>query len=136
MSKLARAFGYFSLGLGISLLIGYWLKQEELRNRKLITREPEKPSGDEDSPVVLSQKTLNAAKKTPPPIPAEAADDLTQLRGVGPRTAEALQAIGITSYRQIASASAENLLSRLQDVRGITAQKIESWIEQAAELAS
>jgi predicted flap endonuclease-1-like 5' DNA nuclease len=127
MSKFACAFGYFSLGLAISLIIGYWLKQEELRSRRLASQSRE--GRDEvDDHIVLSTKTLDAADELP--------DDLTRIRGIGPKIAEALAAIGITHYRQLASAQVDDLLVRLQEVRGINADKIADWIKQAAELIS
>jgi predicted flap endonuclease-1-like 5' DNA nuclease len=127
MSKFVRAFGYFSLGLGISLIIGYWLKQEELRSRRLASQPPA-GRNEIDDHIVLSNKTLDAAD--------DLSDDLTRIRGIGPKIAEALAAIGITRYRQLALAQADDLLERLQEVRGINSDKVTDWIKQAAELIS
>jgi len=126
MSRYIRAFGFFSLGLGISLVIGYWLKQEELRSRQLGRRMAAGNLHEADEPlIVLSQKTL----ATPP-------DDLTRIHGIGEKTAAVLSAAGIRTYAALAAASAAELLPKLEGVRGVNAQKVSAWIEQAKEYSA
>jgi predicted flap endonuclease-1-like 5' DNA nuclease len=139
MSRFARTFGFFSLGLGITLLIGYWMRQEELRNRRLIT--PTTPAKPQDADtIVLSKKTLDAASPAPSPVTTKAtkpADDLTLIKGIGAKTAEILQEAGISTYAALSSTSADDLLEKLQGkVRGLTTEKLSAWIQQAAELKS
>lgn len=66
----------------------------------------------------------------------KAGDDLTQLKGVGPKLADALQALGFLRFEQIAGLSApeiERLDPQLGAFRGrITRDRI---VEQAAYLA-
>ena len=63
-------------------------------------------------------------------------DDLTVLDGVGPKTAEALNKAGITTYAQMAAASPKELLDKLAGVRGVTSEKLSAWIKQARKLNS
>ncbi len=71
-----------------------------------------------------------AAKAAPKAAPAaDAADDLTQLTGVGPAAAKKLNDAGLTSFAQIAALSAD-------DIAAIDAIKVKpEWVEQAKELA-
>ncbi|MEL0435434.1 50S ribosomal protein L21 [Phycobacter sp. K97] len=71
-----------------------------------------------------------AAKAAPKAAPAAgAADDLTQLTGVGPAAAKKLNEAGITSFAQIAALSAD-------DIAAIDAVKVKpEWVEQAKDLA-
>ncbi len=45
-------------------------------------------------------------------------DDLSQLNGVGPKLAEALDAIGIYNYEQLSESSVDILLERLRETGG------------------
>jgi large subunit ribosomal protein L21 len=69
-------------------------------------------------------KKVAAAKPS-----ATAADDLTQLTGVGPAATKKLVEAGLTSFAQVAALSAD-------DIAAIDAIKVKpEWVEQAAELA-
>jgi len=57
-------------------------------------------------------------------------DDLTEIRGIGPKTCEALQAAGIVTFAQLAQTD----LNHLQDIlkkAGLRVAVSESWLEQA-----
>ena len=71
-----------------------------------------------------------AAKAAPKAAPAAAAaDDLTQLTGVGPAAAKKLNEAGLTSFAQIAALSAD-------DIAASDAVKVKpEWVEQAKDLA-
>ncbi|HSF96865.1 MAG TPA: NADH-quinone oxidoreductase subunit NuoE [Thermohalobaculum sp.] len=83
-----------------------------------------------------------AAKKAKPAPKAEAAakpkakaDDLTKIKGIGPKMAETLNAMGVTSYAQIAAwseAEAAEIDGKAK-ARGRIAR--DGWIEQARALA-
>ena len=61
-------------------------------------------------------------------------DDLTVIRGIGLASQNRLNAAGIRSYAQLASASAEDVRKMLGKFgRGA---RIEKWIAQAQELAA
>ena len=76
---------------------------------------------------------LTAKLKAQKPV---VADDLTRIRGIGPKFAKKLGALGITSFRQIA-AWTEADIDRFADELGTRAKRIKSagWRESAAELA-
>ncbi len=71
------------------------------------------------------------AAAQPPPAPTEAAaDDLTEITGIGPTLAERLHALGITSFASLAAADAAALAA---DLTGAGQGQIEGWIDQAKE---
>lgn len=78
------------------------------------------------------------AAPEPEPAPAApAADDLTRMKGVGPRLAERLGSVGITSFAQLAALTPEEadaLDARLGDFQGRIHR--DRWIEQASFLAN
>ena len=60
-------------------------------------------------------------------------DDLTAVRGIGTATQDRLYRAGIRSFSQLAEAPPEKIQTSLgKTARGA---KVESWIEQAADLA-
>lgn len=93
------------------------------------------------SPASLAS---DIAEPVPEPAPAPepvaaaapAADDLTRMKGVGPRLGEKLNSVGITSFAQLAALTpeeAEALDARLGDFQGRIHR--DRWIEQASFLA-
>lgn len=118
--------------------------------------EPEPPVAQQPAPMVAEQGEVSnekppaptatddvvasaAAEEEVPPAetpaqPPEAAtgDDLTRLSGIGPKLAEAMAAVGITQYSQLAAMSLAELNERLAG-SGIRYSKAtaETWAEQA-----
>ncbi|MBB3033925.1 hypothetical protein [Alteriqipengyuania lutimaris] len=78
-----------------------------------------------------------AAQTPPAASDTGAADDLTRLKGVGPKLATQLNALGVTSFGQIASWS-EADIDRIDDQLGRFKGRIrrDNWIEQARLLES
>ncbi|NCP19885.1 MAG: hypothetical protein GW855_12085 [Erythrobacter sp.] len=72
-----------------------------------------------------------------PKAPAGGADDLTRLKGVGPKLAAQLESLGVTSFAQIAAWS-ESDIDRIDDQLGRFKGRIrrDDWVEQAKLLAS
>jgi hypothetical protein len=58
------------------------------------------------------------------------ADDLTSLEGIGPKVSKVLNAAGIYSFTDLASAKADNVQQVLNDA-GLQMMNPEGWIEQA-----
>lgn len=95
------------------------------------------------SPASLAADVAEPAHPEPEPEPAPApaptaakADDLTRMKGVGPRLAERLASVGITSFAQLAALSPEEadaLDAKLGDFQGRIHR--DRWIEQASFLA-
>ena len=75
------------------------------------------------------------AKPAPPSHPEK--DDLTLIKGVGPKLAERLNRLGITRYRQIAILRDQDL-DKVNDAIGMVKGRIHhlEWRQQAKELAS
>ncbi|MDP5277727.1 hypothetical protein Q9Q95_02220 [Sphingomonas sp. DG1-23] len=85
------------------------------------------------APLDASPATLAASDPAPS---ASGADDLTRMKGVGPKLAERLNALGVTSFAQLAAfgpAEAEALDAQLGSFQGRIHR--DRWIEQAGFLA-
>lgn len=82
-----------------------------------------------------------APAPTPPPVaapaPAASADDLTRIKGLGPKIAALLNELGVTSYAQIAGWSAEDAAA-IDAQLGRFSGRIsrDQWIAQAQLLAA
>jgi len=63
-------------------------------------------------------------------------DDLSQLKGVGPKLAEALNAIGIYNYEQLSKPSVDILLERLRETGGRFSRPAISVIMERAKQAA
>ncbi len=83
-----------------------------------------------------------AAAIVPPPVMAEApppsdeGDDLTRIKGLGPKISTALRALGVTRYAEIAAWTEEDV-ARIDAQLGAFAGRAtrDNWIEQAKLLA-
>jgi len=58
------------------------------------------------------------------------ADDLTKIEGIGPKVAKTLKEAGITTFEELANASAGDLQKKL-DAAGLQMMSPEGWIDQA-----
>ena len=86
--------------------------------------------------AVAAQDTVEAATPAPAATDSEA-DDLSQLKGVGPKLVALLHGMGITRFAQIAAWTEEDVASidaRLGSFKGRI--KRDNWVEQAKFLAS
>ena len=70
------------------------------------------------------------------PEEAAAGDELTTLKGVGPKYATILHEAGITTFAQLAETSVEELQKVITDAGSTTAGNEETWPEQARLLAA
>ncbi len=81
----------------------------------------EAPKKVEEKPAAVEAKATTKA------------DDLTALTGVGPKKADALNAIGVTSLTQIASWSADEITKYAAEASA-KEEVVAAWVEQAKEL--
>lgn len=91
---------------------------------------------DAAAPLDAAPAALAASEPGPAMPVADDEDDLTRMKGVGPRLADRLNAVGITRFAQLAAltpAEAEALDARLGDFQGRIHR--DRWIEQAGFLA-
>ncbi|MCA1335329.1 helix-hairpin-helix domain-containing protein [Pseudooceanicola marinus] len=90
------------------------------------------PVAKRAEPAPKEAKAAPAAAK-----PAAAPDDLQQLKGVGPKLAEALAAAGITRFDQIAAWTEADLAWVDENVKGARGRASrDGWIAQAQELSA
>ncbi len=100
---------------------------------------PSEPAGEADIPAV---ETTPAPAPAPDPAPAPApsagaADDLTQIKGLGPKLAALLNTLGVTTFAQIArwdDADIDRVDAQLDRFKGRIRR--DSWVEQAKLLAA
>jgi predicted flap endonuclease-1-like 5' DNA nuclease len=104
---------------------------------------PEPPLADEPLPAVAATQaapaSLAADLAMPPALPPQESttDDLTRMKGVGPKLAQRLGELGITRFDQIAALSpseADALDAQLGAFKGRLQR--DRWIEQAGYLAA
>ena len=108
------------------------------------------PSVAEDAPTPASPATAASAPapapvaahvepapvETAPTAGAETGDDLTKIKGLGPKIAQILETLGITRYAQIAAwtdADIDRIDAQLGKFQGRIRR--DSWVEQASMLA-
>ena len=68
---------------------------------------------------------------TPPETPAAPTMDLTEVKGIGEKRAAQLKTLGINSVNELATASAEDIATKLK----ISPKIVEKWITGAKELS-
>jgi 2-oxoglutarate dehydrogenase E2 component (dihydrolipoamide succinyltransferase) len=89
------------------------------------------------APVAAPVAAVTPPAPAPAPAPASAAaDDLSRIKGVGPKLVALLGELGVTSYAQIAAWN-EADVARIDDQLGRFAGRItrDQWIEQAKLLS-
>lgn len=98
---------------------------------------PASLASDIAEPTPAPEPAPEPVAAAPEPTPAApAADDLTRMKGVGPRLGEKLNSVGITSFAQLAALTPEEasaLDAKLGDFQGRIHR--DRWIEQASFLA-
>jgi len=67
-----------------------------------------------------------------------AADDLTRIRGISPKTANRLYEAGILTFAKLGAMSPNEIVARIGALSGVSAESIakRDWVGQAQELAS
>jgi hypothetical protein len=107
--QLSRNIALLLLSFAVSVLIGWWLIEEEQR---------------------LRQRSEGTQHEEMQP---DAADDLTLIDGIGERYARALNELGITSFAQLARQDPAELSQRMNS--RVSAERIrnQDWIGQARQ---
>lgn len=99
-------------------------------------KQGEKPvSGGAKTPV-SGGENLSSAGSKPVPSKTATADDLSRIKGLGPKAVEALKAEGVTQFAQIAAWKKDdiNRFDAALNARGRIAR--EDWVGQAKTLAA
>jgi len=149
---------FLVLALLIGLFVAWWVFVASRRTRVEIAR-------DDEAPAKRNQALINAPPaaafgEVPPPAPEgmagmaeavqvsadlvplvprapEGGDDLTRIKGLGPKLAEQLHALGVTSFAQIAAwdeAEIDRIDARLGRFQGRI--RCDDWPAQARLLAA
>jgi predicted flap endonuclease-1-like 5' DNA nuclease len=145
---------FLVLALLVGLIVAWWLFVAQRRTKVEIasTDENEGPARRNQAlidaapasatPVVppptpeglsgVGEAVAAAASVSPPPSDAKPADDLTRIKGVGPKLVEQLRTLGVTRFDQIAAWD-DAEIDRIDAQLGRFAGRIrrDSWIEQA-----
>ncbi len=91
-------------------------------------------SGDDDNkPKATTPSKSNAKKEVK--ANEERRDDLSQLKGVGPKLADALDEIGIYNYAQLSDSSVDVLLEQLRETGGRFTRSVISSVVTGAKQA-
>lgn len=146
MGKFIKNTIVYSVAAVVSVVVGWWLSQREKEAAKVKTTHsstrmpsPATPQAEETKIVLPPEAFENLdvsngkqSTKSVEPKPKSEVDDLTTIKGIGPKTAEALANIDITSFASLASADAQDIKNRLEGT-ALSLKKIEGWIQVAKE---
>lgn len=130
-------WGWMALVAGVGWIAKYRITVErkgeidfdELMNN-LPTEDIVVEEDEDDAPAPKAAATPASAESTP-----AGPDDLTAVKGIGPKIAAALNAAGITTYRQLAAAGADQVQAAIEAAGVRAPTNIDAWIAQAQELA-
>jgi predicted flap endonuclease-1-like 5' DNA nuclease len=134
MYKTVRNLTVFSLGLGVSAIVGWLLLKESKRDQEAasvtVRSQSRTVEPDEIPQIVLPMEPI-------PETDAGQQDDFTTINGIGPRFAEALHAIGISRFAELAEQDPDDLANRLAAHATVRASRIRDndWIGQERSLA-
>lgn len=141
MYKAVRNSIVLGAGLAASAVVG-WLLLKESKRSKLAARFLVRSRVHEVGPEPLPEIKLPLDTVEAEPVPAAdatvPADDLTRIKDIGPRFAQALRDAGIVTFAQLAAMTPEALAERLAPFVTVRPQRIRNndWIGQARQLAS
>lgn len=140
------------LGLA-TLALGLWLVSRSVRKARVIADDSSAPLARDvlaegAAPAPRNQALIDAAPAAvkpepaaalaPAPAPAPAAaDDLSRIKGIGPKLVALLGELGVTSFAQIAAWNDEDI-TRVDAQLGRFAGRItrDQWVEQARLLSA
>jgi len=135
MYKTVRNLTVFGIGISASALVGWLLLRETKRSKKTpdTVIKSQRISDSEEVPEIVLPREALDSEDTPAQTTTQ--DDLTEIKGIGARFAEALQAAGINSFEQLAEQTPERLAELLSNHVTIQPDRIRKndWIGQAAQ---
>ncbi len=138
MYKTVKHLTIFGIGLGASAVVG-WLFLREKRSGRSITGEVRNvdESNSSQTPIPEIVLPLDAIDDKEPAPPDRTPDDLTRIKDIGPRFAEALRRAGISTFSELAQETPESLAERMSPYVSVRPQRIrdKDWIGQANALS-
>jgi predicted flap endonuclease-1-like 5' DNA nuclease len=103
------------------------------------------PRTEERRPEKANEGTPGASEQGASRVPDEAVeqqvptaeevvlDDLTVIKGIGPAVQEKLRSLGITTFRDLATANPDDLAKHLKGSQPVSKARVHSWIKAARE---
>ena len=108
------------LGIAAALLVRWWLENQQ-------SSVPLKPRRSAPPPT-----KGDAVSSSPPEKPVAPDDDLTRIRGIGPKYAAVLNAAGVRRFDQLAAMSEAELMALFASTG--RRPDVSTWAAQAARL--
>ena len=138
MPELIMAYWPFLLiAFAIGLAVSWYVLVANRRAKVVIERRDVLDDGA--APAERNQALINATRDRAEPVladvhnaPAAGSDDLTRIKGLGPKIAAVLHAQGVTTFEQIATWDQAEI-ERIDALLGRFAGRIgrDCWVEQA-----
>lgn len=141
---------YLVLALTVALLVSWWLFMANRKTSVALTRDEGSIGAARRNQALIDAPAASVPPATPeglagigeaidasvPPVPA-GSDDLTRIKGVGPKVEKLLHALGVTTFSQIAAWDDADV-DRVDGKLGSFAGRIrrDDWRAQAALLAA
>lgn len=104
-------------------------------SKKAAAKGEAKPEAKKDAPKAETKAAAKAESATLFTAPKGEGDDLTKIKGIGPKAAEQLNEQGLTTFKQLAGLSDADV-AKIDENMPFSAAQIEDWREQAKGLAA
>lgn len=96
------------------------------------------PRTEEIRPEVAKESTPDAseqgASRAPDGAVEEALpDDLTVIKGIGPAVQDKLRSLGITTFKDLATADEDDLAEQIKRFQPVSKARVHGWTEAARE---
>jgi len=109
---------------------------KRLEDKAAVDKVPPAPKASEESPKAVEKAPAPEAPILKPVAENSGEpDDLTQVNGIGPKSAEILAAAGIDSFAKLAAMSEDEIIETIQNGGGRKLASMNTWAEQAKALA-
>ncbi|WP_417267061.1 helix-hairpin-helix domain-containing protein [Celeribacter baekdonensis] len=108
----------------------------EVRSAAAATSERAMPVADEPAEVVEEPVAEVVAEPVAQTVVVDVADDLKEIKGVGPKIEVQLHERGIVTFAQVAALSATEIEDLGAALKGTSAAQLSKWAEQAKILAA
>jgi predicted flap endonuclease-1-like 5' DNA nuclease len=146
LSRIAKVFLLTVVSIvtaAVAIVVGWWLMQilrEEEESDEAVRIPSQRPA---DINIPLPPQPVDESDVESPALTTEAgsqpADDLSTIDGIGPKYAQGLVQLGVTSFKQLSQQDPDELAAQLKKLGlRIIGDRIrsEDWIGQAQKLAS
>jgi predicted flap endonuclease-1-like 5' DNA nuclease len=113
-------------------MVFWWRLRTDRAEDERRETEAEPPEVGHNDAHDIDRPSAEMAEQVEKAPPAPAPDDLTTIKGIGPAMQRELEALGLTTFDDLANADAEALTDKLKpSQRTLTTDKVKAWIEAA-----